>query len=289
MVNCNPETVSTDYDTSDRLYFEPLTLEDVLEVARREKPIAPSCSSAGRPAQAGPRAGKGRHPHPRHQRGRHRRGRGSRALVQGGRGIEAAPAGKRIARSADQALAIARRIGYPVMVRPSFVLGGRAMEVVHDDEGLMQYSTEAVQASEERPILIDRFLNDATEVDVDCVGDGKDYVVAGVMEHIEEAGIHSGDSACALPPFSLPKEIVAEIARQALALAKHLKVVGCMNVQFAVQGRDIYVLEANPRASRTVPFVGRPPACPGRRSPRSARWGNRWRSRASAALRCRDI
>jgi carbamoyl-phosphate synthase large subunit len=136
------------------------------------------------------------------------------------------------------------------------------MEVVHDDAGLIQYSTEAVQASEERPILIDRFLSDATEVDVDCVGDGKTYVVAGVMEHIEEAGIHSGDSACALPPFSLAPEIVAEIARQALALARHLKVVGCMNVQFAVQGGDIYVLEANPRASRTVPFVGKATGVP---------------------------
>jgi carbamoyl-phosphate synthase large subunit len=167
-----------------------------------------------------------------------------------------------MARSAEQALAIARRIGYPVMVRPSFVLGGRAMEVVHDDQGLMHYATEAVQASEERPILIDRFLSDATEVDVDCVGDGKEYVVAGVMEHIEEAGIHSGDSACALPPFSLPKDVVAEISRQALALARHLKVVGCMNVQFAVQGGNIYVLEANPRASRTVPFVGKATGLP---------------------------
>src|SRR5207237_10419665 len=138
---------------------------------------------------------------------------------------------------------IARRIGYPVMVRPSFVLGGRAMEVVYDDTDLMRYATEAVQASEERPILIDRFLKEATEVDVDCVGDGRDYVVAGVMEHIEEAGIHSGDSACALPPFSLKPEIVAEISRQTIALARHLKVVGLMNVQFAVQGGRIYVLE----------------------------------------------
>ena len=148
------------------------------------------------------------------------------------------------------------------MVRPSFVLGGRAMEVVYDDAQLIQYSTEAVQASEERPILIDRFLKDATEVDVDCVGDGKDYVVAGVMEHIEEAGIHSGDSACALPPFSLPKDIVAEISRQAVALARHLNVVGLMNVQFAVQGSRIYILEANPRASRTVPFVGKATGIP---------------------------
>ncbi|HWT87105.1 MAG TPA: carbamoyl-phosphate synthase large subunit, partial [Myxococcales bacterium] len=263
MVNCNPETVSTDYDTSDRLYFEPLTLEDVLEVARREKPIGAIVQFGGQtPLKLARGLEKA----------------GIRILGTSVDAIDAAEDRELwsrvveelklrqpengIARSAEQALAIARRIGYPVMVRPSFVLGGRAMEVVHDDEGLMQYSTEAVQASEERPILIDRFLNDATEVDVDCVGDGKDYVVAGVMEHIEEAGIHSGDSACALPPFSLPKEIVAEISRQALALAKHLKVVGCMNVQFAVQGRDIYVLEANPRASRTVPFVGKATGVP---------------------------
>jgi carbamoyl-phosphate synthase large subunit len=263
MVNCNPETVSTDYDTSDRLYFEPLTLEDVLEIARREKPIGAIVQFGGQtPLKLA--------------RGLERAG--IRILGTTVDAIDAAEDRELwakvveelklrqpengIARSPDQALAIARRIGYPVMVRPSFVLGGRAMEVVHDDAGLIQYSTEAVQASEERPILIDRFLSDATEVDVDCVGDGKTYVVAGVMEHIEEAGIHSGDSACALPPFSLAPEIVAEIARQALALARHLKVVGCMNVQFAVQGGDIYVLEANPRASRTVPFVGKATGVP---------------------------
>jgi len=282
MVNCNPETVSTDYDTSDRLYFEPLTLEDVLAIARREKPIGAIVQFGGQtPLKLARGLEKA----------------GIRILGTSVDAIDAAEDRELwskvveelklrqpengIARSADQALAIARRIGYPVMVRPSFVLGGRAMEVVHDDAGLMQYSTEAVQASEERPILIDRFLSDATEVDVDCVGDGKEYVIAGVMEHIEEAGIHSGDSACALPPFSLPKEVVAEIGRQAVALAKHLKVVGCMNVQFAVQGKDIYVLEANPRASRTVRSWARPPACLGRRSPRSARWGSRWPSRAS--------
>ncbi|HYS07257.1 MAG TPA: carbamoyl-phosphate synthase large subunit [Myxococcales bacterium] len=263
MVNCNPETVSTDYDTSDRLYFEPLTLEDVLAIARREKPIGAIVQFGGQtPLKLARGLEKA----------------GIRILGTSVDAIDAAEDRELwskvveelklrqpengIARSADQALAIARRIGYPVMVRPSFVLGGRAMEVVHDDAGLMQYSTEAVQASEERPILIDRFLSDATEVDVDCVGDGKEYVIAGVMEHIEEAGIHSGDSACALPPFSLPKEVVAEIGRQAVALAKHLKVVGCMNVQFAVQGKDIYVLEANPRASRTVPFVGKATGLP---------------------------
>src|SRR5256886_7362480 len=167
-----------------------------------------------------------------------------------------------VARSTEEALAIARRIGYPLMVRPSFVLGGRAMEVVHDDEGLVQYSNEAVQASEERPILIDRFLKDAIEVDVDCVGDGDSYVVCGVMEHIEEAGIHSGDSAWALPAFSLSPKRVEEISRQAVALARHLRVVVLMNVQFAVREGRIYILEANPRASRTVPFVGKATGIP---------------------------
>ncbi|HEY5677129.1 MAG TPA: carbamoyl-phosphate synthase large subunit, partial [Myxococcales bacterium] len=263
MVNCNPETVSTDYDTSDRLYFEPLTLEDVLAIARREKPIGAIVQFGGQtPLKLA--------------RGLERAG-----IHILGTSVDAIDAAEDrelwskvvedlklkqpengMARSFEEALSTARRIGYPVMVRPSFVLGGRAMEVVYDDEGLEHYSREAVQASEERPILIDRFLKDATEVDVDCVGDGKEYVVAGVMEHIEEAGIHSGDSACALPPFSLPKDVVAEISRQALALARRLSVVGCMNVQFAVQGRSIYVLEANPRASRTVPFVGKATGIP---------------------------
>ena len=263
MVNCNPETVSTDYDTSDRLYFEPLTLEDVLEIARREKPMGAIVQFGGQtPLKLARGLEKA----------------GIRILGTSVDAIDAAEDRELwsrvveelklaqpengIARSPDEALATARRIGYPVMVRPSFVLGGRAMEVVHDDEQLVQYSTEAVQASEERPILIDRFLKDATEVDVDCVGDGKDYVVAGVMEHIEEAGIHSGDSACALPPFSLAKGIIEQISQQAIRLARHLNVVGCMNVQFAVQGKSIYVLEANPRASRTVPFVGKATGLP---------------------------
>jgi len=263
MVNCNPETVSTDYDTSDRLYFEPLTLEDVLEIAGREKPIGAIVQFGGQtPLKLARGLEKA----------------GIRILGTSVDAIDAAEDRELwskvvealslrqpkngIARSPAEALATARRIGYPVMVRPSFVLGGRAMEVVYDDADLDHYSKEAVQASEERPILIDRFLKDATEVDVDCVGDGKDYVVAGVMEHIEEAGIHSGDSACALPPFSLSPGTVQEISRQAVALARHLKVVGCMNVQFAVQGNDIYVLEANPRASRTVPFVGKATGIP---------------------------
>jgi carbamoyl-phosphate synthase large subunit len=258
MVNCNPETVSTDYDTSDRLYFEPLTLEDVLAVARREKPIGAIVQFGGQtPLKLARGLEKA----------------GIQILGTSVDAIDAAEdrelfakviddlkllqAENGVARSAAEALKTAKRIGYPVMVRPSFVLGGRAMEVVYDDAQMEHYSTAAVQASEERPILIDRFLKDATEVDVDCVGDGRDYVIAGVMEHIEEAGIHSGDSACALPPFSLPAEIVAEISRQTIALARHLNLVGLMNVQFAVQKGRIYILEANPRASRTVPFVGK--------------------------------
>src|SRR5438067_5784297 len=263
MVNCNPETVSTDYDTSDRLYFEPLTLEDVLEIARREKPIGAIVQFGG---QTPLKLARGLEKAGIHILGTsvdaidaaEDRELWARVVEQ----LHLLQAENGMARSPDEALSIARRIGYPVMVRPSFVLGGRAMEVVYDDAQLIHYSTEAVQASEERPILIDRFLKDAAEVDVDCVGDGKDYVVAGVMEHIEEAGIHSGDSACALPPFSLAKEIVADIARQTLALARHLEVVGCMNVQFAVQGKRIYILEGNPRAPRTVPFVGKATGVP---------------------------
>ncbi|GAC1343224.1 MAG: carbamoyl-phosphate synthase large subunit [Myxococcales bacterium] len=263
MVNCNPETVSTDYDTSDRLYFEPLTLEDVVEIARAEKPIGAIVQFGGQtPLKLA--EGLAAHGIPilgtsveaidiAEDRERFARLVEELKLLQPENGI---------ARSADEALLTARRIGYPVMVRPSFVLGGRAMEVVYDDEGIRTYSTEAVQASEQRPILIDRFLKDAIEVDVDCVGDGTDYVVCGVMEHIEEAGIHSGDSACALPPFSLAADIIAEISRQAVALARHLHVVGLMNVQFAVQSGRIYILEANPRASRTVPFVGKATGIP---------------------------
>jgi carbamoyl-phosphate synthase large subunit len=167
-----------------------------------------------------------------------------------------------VARSAAEAFEVARRIGYPVMVRPSYVLGGRAMEVVYDDADLANYLEVAVQASHERPVLVDRFLKDAAEVDVDVVSDGTDVVVGGVMEHIEEAGIHSGDSACALPPHSLAPAVVAEIERQAVALARELGVVGLMNVQFAIQAGDIHVLEVNPRASRTVPFVGKATGLP---------------------------
>ena len=263
MVNCNPETVSTDYDTSDRLYFEPLTLEDVLEIVHVEKPkglivqyggqtplkLAVPLDELGVPIfgttpDAIDRAED--------------RERFSDLIEK--LGLKQPKNG--VARSADEAFGVAHRIGYPVMVRPSYVLGGRAMEIVFDDKDLETYLREAVQASNERPVLIDRYLKDAAEVDVDVVSDGKDVVVGGVMEHIEEAGIHSGDSACALPPYSLSRDVVAEIERQSIALAKELGVVGLMNVQFAIQGKDVYVLEVNPRASRTVPFVGKATGLP---------------------------
>jgi carbamoyl-phosphate synthase large subunit len=263
MVNCNPETVSTDYDTSDRLYFEPLTLEDVLEIVHVEKPKGLIVQYGGQtPLKLAV---------PLHELGvpilgtspdaidrAEDRERFAELIVK--LGLRQPDNG--VARSAEEAFRVAHRIGYPVMVRPSYVLGGRAMEVVYDDRDLEAYLREAVQASNERPVLVDRFLKDAAEVDVDVVSDGRDVVVGGVMEHIEEAGIHSGDSACALPPYSLAPEVVAEIERQSVALARELDVVGLMNVQFAIQGTDIYVLEVNPRASRTVPFVGKATGLP---------------------------
>jgi carbamoyl-phosphate synthase large subunit len=263
MVNCNPETVSTDYDTSDRLYFEPLTLEDVLEIVHRERPKGLIVQYGGQtPLKLAV---------PLHELGvpifgttpdaidRAEDRERFAALIEK-LGLKQPRNG--VARSAEEAFAVARRIGYPAMVRPSYVLGGRAMEVVYDDRDLETYLREAVQASNERPVLIDRFLRDAAEVDVDVVSDGKDVVIGGVMEHIEEAGIHSGDSACSLPPHSLAPEVVADIERQSIAMARELGVVGLMNVQFAIQGKDIYVLEVNPRASRTVPFVGKATGLP---------------------------
>jgi len=263
MVNCNPETVSTDYDTSDRLYFEPVTLEDVLEIVHKEKPKGLIVQYGGQtPLKLAV---------PLHELGvpifgttpdaidrAEDRERFAEMIVK--LGLRQPENG--MARSAEEAFAVAKRIGYPVMVRPSYVLGGRAMEVVYDDADLKGYLTDAVQASNERPVLVDRFLKDAAEVDVDVVSDGKDVVVGGVMEHIEEAGIHSGDSACALPPYSLSADLIAEIERQSIAMARELGVVGLMNVQFAIQGKDVYVLEVNPRASRTVPFVGKATGLP---------------------------
>ena len=263
MVNCNPETVSTDYDTSDRLYFEPLTLEDVLEIVQVEKPEGLIVQYGGQtPLKLAV---------PLHELGVPILGTSPDAIDRAEDRERFAELIDRlrlrqprngVARSAEEAFAVARRIGYPVMVRPSYVLGGRAMEVVYDDADLRGYLTEAVQASNERPVLVDRFLKDAAEIDVDVVSDGKDVVVGGVMEHIEEAGIHSGDSACALPPYSLKANLVSEIERQSVAMARELGVVGLMNVQFAIQGEDVYVLEVNPRASRTVPFVGKATGVP---------------------------
>jgi carbamoyl-phosphate synthase large subunit len=262
MVNCNPETVSTDYDTSDRLYFEPLTAEEVLEIVRVEQSrgtllgvivqfggqtplkLAGALQAANVPIL-------GTSPDAidlAEDRDRFKGLLQQIGLRQPNNGI---------ARSGEEARAIAERIGYPVVIRPSYVLGGRAMEIVRDTAQLERYITEAVTVSGDSPVLIDSYLSDAIEVDVDALSDGEDVFVCGVMEHIEEAGIHSGDSACSLPPHSLSADIIAEIERQTAALARALKVGGLMNVQYAVKDGDIYVLEVNPRASRTVPFVAK--------------------------------
>ncbi len=269
MVNCNPETVSTDYDTSDRLYFEPLTLEDVLAIHETERPDGLIVQMGGQTplklAHALQDAGVkilGTTPDAI-DRAEDRK-RFSELIVKLGlRQAEHATA-----LTMDEAKAVAHRIGLPVMVRPSYVLGGRAMEVCRDESTLEAYLAEAFRVSAGKPVLIDRFLADATEVDVDAICDGKDVYVAGVMEHIEEAGIHSGDSSCALPPFTLSAYLIAEIERQTVALARELGVVGLMNVQFAIparggqSGEDIYILEVNPRASRTVPFVSKATGVP---------------------------
>ena len=258
MVNCNPETVSTDYDTSDRLYFEPLTLEDVLEIIEIEKPegvivqfggqtplkLAVALEAAGAPIiGTSPDSIDRAEDRERFE-----------ALLEG-LGLKR-PAGD-VARSAEEAEKIAVRIGYPVLVRPSYVLGGRAMQIVQNVEGLRKYMRFAVRASPEHPVLVDRFLADAIEVDVDAISDGKRVVIGGIMEHIEEAGIHSGDSACSLPPYSLPPERIEEILVATRKLALEIGVIGLMNVQFAVKDEQIYVIEVNPRASRTVPFVSK--------------------------------
>jgi carbamoyl-phosphate synthase large subunit len=262
MVNCNPETVSTDYDTSDRLYFEPLTREDVLSICDIEKPDGVIVQFGGQTplrlavglGQAGVRLlGTSADAIDRAE-DRQRFGEVIEKL-----GLKAPPFGT--ARGVDEAIGVASRIGLPLLVRPSYVLGGRAMEVAYEIDQVAEFVRRAMDAQagdeQKNPVLLDRFLSDATEVDVDAVADGKDVIIGAVMEHIEEAGIHSGDSACALPPYSLPKRIVDEICRQARALALELGVVGLMNAQFAVQGDDIYLLEVNPRASRTVPFVSK--------------------------------
>ncbi|MGD9810672.1 MAG: carbamoyl-phosphate synthase large subunit [Sphingobium sp.] len=262
MVNCNPETVSTDYDTSDRLYFEPLTVEDVLEILHTEMSngtlvgvivqfggqtplkLAQALEDAGIPILGtSPDAIDLAEDRERFA-----------ALVTK---LKLKQPANGIARSREEAIAVANRIGYPVLMRPSYVLGGRAMEIVDGQAQLEEYIATAVQVSGDSPVLIDQYLRDAIEVDVDALCDGEDVVVAGVLQHIEEAGVHSGDSACSLPPYSLPDEIIAEIERQADALARALKVRGLMNVQFAVKEGEVYLIEVNPRASRTVPFVAK--------------------------------
>lgn len=258
MVNCNPETVSTDYDTSDRLYFEPLTLEDVLEIVHKENPAGVIVQYGGqtplklaRPLEAQGTKIIGTSPKAIHDAEDREE---FQALLNK---LELKQPPNRIASSEDTALALAEEVGYPLVVRPSYVLGGRAMEIVHDAAGLANYMHSAIQVSNESPVLLDRFLNDAIEVDVDAICDGKEVVIGGIMEHIEEAGVHSGDSACSLPPFSLSEETKADLRVQTKQMALALNVVGLMNVQFAIQGSNIYVLEVNPRASRTVPFVSK--------------------------------
>jgi carbamoyl-phosphate synthase large subunit len=263
MVNCNPETVSTDYDTSDKLFFEPLTLESVLNIMDREKPDGVIVQFGGQtplklavPLQ---RAGVkiiGTSPESidrAEDRDQFKHLLERLGLLQATGGT---------ARTVDQAVAIARRITYPVLVRPSYVLGGRAMELVHEEESLRRYTKEALDASPDHPVLIDKFLKNAIEVDVDAISDGETVIVGGIMEHIERAGIHSGDSACSIPPRSLDRQIQGEIRRQTIALALELGVVGLMNIQFAVKEGKLYVLEVNPRASRTVPFVSKATGVP---------------------------
>jgi carbamoyl-phosphate synthase large subunit len=258
MVNCNPETVSTDYDTSDRLYFEPVTLEDVLEIVHREKPVGVIVQYGGQTplklakaleANGVPIIGTS----PESIDIAEDRERFQKLLVK----LDLLQPPNRTARTEDQAIAMAQEIGYPLVVRPSYVLGGRAMEIVHEQKDLERYMREAVKVSNDSPVLLDRFLNDAIEVDVDCLSDGQRVLIGGVMEHIEQAGVHSGDSACCLPPYSLSAELVEELKRQTALMAKALNVVGLMNVQFAIQSGKVYVLEVNPRASRTVPYVSK--------------------------------
>jgi carbamoyl-phosphate synthase large subunit len=263
MVNCNPETVSTDYDTADRLYFEPLTIEDVLNIIEVEKPEGVIVQFGGQtPLKLAVPLEK----------------EGVKILGTSPDSIDRAEDRKRFkkllhklnlkqaesdtAMSVEEAISAARKIGYPVMVRPSYVLGGRAMEIVYDEQFLREYMVRAVKASPKHPVLVDKYLEDAIEVDVDAISDGNDVIIGGVMEHIEEAGVHSGDSACSLPPHSLSKKVIAEIEQQTKALAKELGVIGLMNVQFAVKNQDIYILEVNPRGSRTIPFVGKATGVP---------------------------
>ena len=258
MVNCNPETVSTDYDTSDRLYFEPLTREHVLNIIKKEKPVGVIVQFGGQtPLKLAVPLEKA----------------GVKILGTSPDSIDIAEDRERfkvlieklnllqppngIAKNENEAYEIAKRIGYPVVVRPSYVLGGRAMEIVYDEISLKRYMKYAVEASDEHPVLIDKFLEHAMEVDVDAISDGETVVVAGIMQHIEEAGIHSGDSACSIPTRSIPEDVLNRLKEQTKAIAKELNVIGLMNIQYAIKGKDIYLLEVNPRASRTIPYVSK--------------------------------
>jgi carbamoyl-phosphate synthase large subunit len=258
MVNSNPETVSTDFDTSDKLYFEPLTLEDVLEIVDREKPIGVIVQLGGqtplkltRGLEAAGVHILGTSPDSIDAAEDRRRFEAIARQV----GLTQPPNGT--ATSVSEALAAAERIGYPVLVRPSYVLGGRAMQIVYDAASLEDYFATAARVSEQRPVLIDRFLEDAFEVDVDAVADGTRVVIGGIMQHIEDAGIHSGDSACVLPPYLINEQDMQTMREQTVAMAKAFKVVGLINVQFAIKSGVVYVLEVNPRASRTIPFVSK--------------------------------
>ncbi len=258
MINCNPETVSTDYDTSDRLYFEPLTLEDVLEIVQLEKPkgvivqyggqtplkLAKALEEAGAPIiGTSPDSIDLAEDRERFQQMLHKLG-----LLQPPNAT---------ARNVEEALAAAQEIGFPLVVRPSYVLGGRAMEIVYSEEGLLNYVHNAVQVSNDSPILLDRFLDDAVELDVDAICDGQDVLIGGLMEHIEQAGVHSGDSACSLPPYTISAEHQAQLREQMAMMGRELNVIGLMNAQFAIQDGKVYIIEVNPRASRTVPFVSK--------------------------------
>jgi transcription elongation factor GreA len=294
MVNCNPETVSTDYDTSDRLYFEPVTLEDVLEIVAKEKPVGVIVQYGGQTPlklaldleRAGvPIVGTS----PDSIDVAEDRERFQKLLTE--LGLRQPP--NRTARTEEQALVLAQEIGYPLVVRPSYVLGGRAMEIVHGDKDLERYMREAVKVSEKSPVLLDRFLDDAIEVDVDCISDGAEVMIGGIMEHVEQAGIHSGDSACSLPPYSLPKKLQDELRRQTALMAKALKVVGLMNVQFAIQG-DVAATATRRRSTSSRSTRARRAPCrssprrPASRSPRSrpAAWSaSRSRARRTFAAR----
>jgi carbamoyl-phosphate synthase large subunit len=258
MVNSNPETVSTDYDTSDKLYFEPLTLEDVLNICDQEKPEGVFVQFGGQTPlnlAGGLKAAGVQILGTQPESIETAEDRQLFAAMLDKLGLRQTPNGSAI--STEKAVAIAKKVGYPILVRPSFVLGGRAMELVYNEADLRRYMTSAIEVTPDRPVLIDRFLEDAIEVDVDCISDGETTVIGAIMEHIEEAGIHSGDSACAIPTFSLSQNVLSEISAATKAMARELNVRGLMNVQFAVKGDDVYVLEVNPRASRTIPFVSK--------------------------------